>query len=185
MATEYEGKILNPATKLREQIKKLGGKKIYPRTLFQRVMFDNQDLKNKRSWIRLRTEEGGRITLTLKRVEENSLEGVKEWEVEVNSFEQTKELLEQMGFASRNFQESKRERWELLEATIDFDTWPQLEEFVEIEAKDKETVLKMIETLGISEEELVFDNVDEIYKQKGVDIYKIDRLTFDKTEQST
>ncbi len=179
MPIEYEGKLLQYPSNLKNIIKDNGGVQEYPETLFTRVMFDNSDLRSKRSWIRLRTEENDRITLTLKRVSSNSIEGVKEWEVEVDSFSSAKELVEEMGFNSRNFQESKRERWSLDGVTIDFDEWPNFPPFVEIEGNSREDVERVMKKLKIPFDTLNFDNIDILYKNIGVDIYDIDQLKFD------
>lgn len=185
MNTEYEIKFLQVPDNIVEIIKKLGGKQQFPKTLFKRVMFDNDDMKSKRAWLRLR-EEGTQITCTYKQVvADNTIEGVKEIEIIVNSFENQKKLLEQIGFKSRNYQENYREEWLLDNVKIDIDTWPIIGTYFEIEGKDEQSVVDVCNKLGLEYNDGIFHTTDVIYKQKtGRNMLEIDILEFENQLKS-
>ena len=75
---------------------------------------------------------------------------MQETEIEVNSFEETNELLEKLGFSYRSYQEKRREKYILNEHEIDIDTWPKLLPYIEIEGKDKNDIEKILSILGYS-----------------------------------
>ena len=75
---------------------------------------------------------------------------MQETEIEVNSFEETNELLEKLGFSYRSYQEKRREKYSLNEHEIDIDTWPKLLPYIEIEGKDKNDIEKILSILGYS-----------------------------------
>ena len=79
MNTEIEAKFLNiNKDDLREKLKSLGAELVFAEKKFQRITFDNPELKAKNAWIRLR-DEGGKVTLALKMVSDaNSITGMKE-----------------------------------------------------------------------------------------------------------
>ena len=95
---------------------------------------------------------------------------MQETEIEVNSFEETNELLEKLGFSYRSYQEKRREKYILNEHEIDIDTWPRLLPFIEIEGNDKNDIEKILSILGYSFKHTVSCTVDEIYKNIGLDI---------------
>ena len=103
---------------------------------------------------------------------------MEETEIKVNSFEETNELLEKLGFSYRSYQEKKREKYILNEHEIDIDTWPILPSYVEFEGKDKEDIENILEILGCSFEDTVSCTVDEIYKEIDLDINNMKELKF-------
>lgn len=91
-------------------------------------------------WIRLRSN-GDVVTLTLKKLEDrNSIEGTKELEIEVSSFEQTDAILNELGYHSRTYQENRRISYILDDVEIDIDTWPLIPTYAELEGKNKEDI---------------------------------------------
>lgn len=181
MTTEYEIKFLQYPDNLIGTIQELGGTQVFPKTLFKRVMFDNDSMKMKRAWLRLR-DEGKKITCTYKQVvADGTIKGVKEIEVMVDNFDKQKQLLEQVGLKSRNYQENYREEWVLKGVKIDIDTWPIIGTYIEVEGKSEEEVRQVCSMLGLSYEDGIFDTTDVIYKQKtGVDMLTLHKLEFDK-----
>ena len=142
-----------------------------------------------RKWVRLRKtieeKENGevkeKVTLTIKHVlrdNKSNIQQMEETEIKVNSFEETNELLEKLGFSYRSYQEKKREKYILNEHEIDIDTWPMLPSYVEFEGKDKEDIENILGILGCSFEDTVSCTVDEIYKKIGLDINNMKELKF-------
>ena len=142
-----------------------------------------------KKWIRLRktVEENANkelketITLTIKHILKNDDSGIqqmKETEIFVNSFEETNELLENLGFFHRSYQEKRRVKYIFNEHEIDIDTWPGLPTYLEIEGKDKKDLENVLNLLGYSFEDAVSCTVDELYKALGIDINNMKELKF-------
>ena len=142
-----------------------------------------------KKWIRLRktietkvdgvTKES--ITLTIKHIlknDESGIQQMKETEILVNSLEETNELLENIGFSYRSYQEKRRVKYNLDKHEIDIDTWPGLPTYFEVEGKDKNDLEQILNLLGYSFEDAVSCTVDEIYKTKGIDINNMKELKF-------
>lgn len=152
------------------------------------LFIDNYKMTPKK-WIRLRktVEENANgnqketTTLTIKHILKNDNSGIqqmKETEILVNSLEETNELLENLGFSYRSYQEKKRIKYILNEHEIDIDTWPKLPTYFEVEGKDKKDLENLLNLLGYSFEEAVSCTVDEIYQTIGMDINNMKELRF-------
>lgn len=153
-------------------------KKIHNDSLMQRSIFDLNDENN---WIRVRKERE-RTTLTLKKViDSSSISGVQEFEITVDSYEKTNQLLEALGYKKRSVQENRREVWKVGDADVTIDTWPGIDPLVEVEAETREKVLEALQKMSVSENDGTLENVTQIYlKELGVDIKTTPLLTFDK-----
>lgn len=145
--------------------------------------------KTPNKWIRLRktieekanNEVKETTTLTIKHVLKSDKSGIQqmnETEISVNSLEETNELLENLGFSYRSYQEKRRVKYILDDHEIDIDTWPGLPTYFEVEGKDKQDLEKILKLLGYSFEEAVSCTVDEIYKEIGLDINNMKELKF-------
>lgn len=145
--------------------------------------------KTPNKWIRLRKtieeKTNGEVkettTLTIKHVLKSDKSGIQqmnETEISVNSLEETNELLENLGFSYRSYQEKRRVKYILNDHEIDIDTWPGLPTYFEVEGKDKQDLEKMLKLLGYSFEEAVSCTVDDIYKEIGLDINNMKELKF-------
>jgi adenylate cyclase class 2 len=134
--------------------------------------------KRENEWIRLR-DTGESITLTYKNVEKNTVDGTKELEIVVEDFEKTNEMLEILGYKNKGYQENKRVRYILGGVEIDFDTWPRIPTYMEIEGKNEEEVAKTLELLEIPKDKVTALNCEDIYKQiYNINIDEIKHLTF-------
>jgi adenylate cyclase class 2 len=114
-----------------------------------------------------------------KNIEDVSLTGTKELEVEVEDFEKTNELLNILGYMPKAFQENKRIRY-LLEGTeVDIDFWPLIPAYLEIEGSSKEEVEKIENMLEVNKEKITYLNCSDIYKNiYGIDSSKIKEIKF-------
>ena len=65
-----------------------------------------------------------KTTLTIKTVEKDTIDGTKELEIEVNDFEKTNEILNQLGYMPKGYQETKRTEYVLDDVIFDIDRWP-------------------------------------------------------------
>ncbi|WP_406303671.1 class IV adenylate cyclase [Streptomyces sp. NBC_00885] len=183
MKHEYEAKFLSvDVTDLQSKLTALGATQTFPRTLLTRKIFENDALDNGQ-WIRLR-DEGTRSTLTLKQVTDSTtIDGTTEIETEVTDLHAMADILRRLGLREVRYQENYREEWRLGEVAFDFDTWPDLPTFVEIEGPDEASVRQAAALLDLDYAEARFGSVDEIYKSEaGRDILAEPTLLFADAE---
>ncbi|MGW4273783.1 class IV adenylate cyclase [Streptomyces seoulensis] len=184
MKHEYEAKFLDiDVAALQDRLTGLGAARALPRTLLTRKIFENDALDNNQ-WVRLR-DEGVRSTLTLKQVTDSStIDGTTEIETEVTDLHAMADILRRIGLREVRYQENYREEWRLGEVAFDFDTWPGLPTFVEIEGPDEASVRQAAALLGLDYAEARFGSVDEIYKSEaGRDILAESTLLFSEEEK--
>ena len=141
-----------------------------------------------KKWIRLRKtiektqdKKIESVTLTVKHIlkaNETNIQQMQETEIKVDSFEETNELLEKIGFFHRSYQEKKREKYILNEHEIDIDTWPGIPTYFEVEGKDKKDLEEILNILGYSFDDAISCTVDEIYRKIGIDINNMSELKF-------
>lgn len=178
MNTEYEVKVLEiDHDAFVSKLESLGAKKISD-AMQERYIYDLIPASPKK-WIRLRTN-GKKTTITLKDLQAETIDGMKEMEIEVNSFEDAHKLLLGLGYKSKGFQQNKRVQYILDDVEIDLDHWPHIPEYMEIEGRDEESVKNMIEKLGVDKKNVTTMDVDSIYKHYGYD--SIHDLSFDEEE---
>lgn len=184
MKHEYEAKFLAvDVAGLQARLAALGAAQALPRTLLTRKIFENDSLDGG-AWLRLR-DEGTRSTLTLKQVTDaTTIDGTKEIETEVADLHAMADILRRVGLTEVRYQENYREEWRLGEVAFDFDTWPGLPTFLEIEGPDEASVRQAAELLGLDYSEARFGSVDEIYKSEaGRDILAEPTLLFSDAEK--
>ena len=177
MKTEYEVRVLDINKELLEKkLVALGAKKVAEFDYKRRVYDFNPRSDNK--WIRLRTD-GEKTTLTIKEVENKNIDGTKESEIMVSSFEETNIMLNKMGYFSHSYQESKRTRYLLDEVEIDFDTWPYIPTYMEVEGNSVKEVETTLERLDINKEEVTSLDVQTVFnKFYKIDVAKMPELKF-------
>ncbi|MFD4143663.1 class IV adenylate cyclase [Streptomyces sp. NPDC058572] len=179
MKHEYEAKFLAvDVADLQAKLTTLGAVQAFPRTLLTRKIFENDSLDGS-AWLRLR-DEGTRSTLTLKQVTDaTTIDGTTEIETEVTDLHAMADILRRLGLNEVRYQENYREEWRLGEVAFDFDTWPNLPTFVEIEGPDEASVRQAAALLELDYSEARFGSVDEIYKSEaGRDILAEPTLLF-------
>lgn len=171
METEIEAKFLdiNPS-ELRDKLRNIKALREHQERLMRRKTFDDPDGKLRKvgGWIRLR-DEGDKITLSYKQLNDRTLHGTKEITVVVDNFNTASLLLEAVGFRQKSYQETKREKWILNGAEITIDTWPWIPTFVEIEAPDEQTLKDVAAGLGFDWTRALHGSVETAY-QKYYDV---------------
>lgn len=179
MHIEYEIRILE--INHDEMVKKLEELKAEKKfeALQRRYVYDFNPVKET-SWIRLRSN-GDVSTLTIKDIEDKTVDGTKELEIVVDDFDNTNLILEKLGYKNKGYQENKRTQYILDGVEIDLDKWPLIPEYMEIEGKCEEEVYKTLDKLGISKDKIVTLDVLSIYKKYGFD--SIHDLNFEMEEK--
>lgn len=176
MKTEYEGRVLEiNKDEIINKLESLNAEFIghYDQ---QRYVYDVIP-KSLTKWIRLRTN-GIKTTLTIKDVKAKTISGTEELEIEVSDFEKTNQLLEELGFKNKGFQENERIQYKLNGVEIDIDTWPMIPTFMEIEGANEASVLATLRILEINEDKLCTLDVQSIYEFYGYELEEIKDLSF-------
>ncbi len=177
MDTEFEERVLEVDKEdIIKKLEKLNAVKVGDFRQ-RRYVYDFHP-KRENEWIRLRTD-GNRTTLTYKNVEKNTIDGTKELEIEVSSFDKTNELLEILGYRRRAYQENYRTRYLVEGVEIDIDSWPLIPTYLELESDNIEKIKKIEKKLDIDEELITNLNCNSIYKEiYNIDIDNIEELKF-------
>ncbi|MBY8855821.1 CYTH domain-containing protein [Nocardia sp. CA2R105] len=176
MPIEHEAKILDidPDATERHIIDK-GGRKLGQRFM-RRYVYDITP-GDESKWIRLR-DNGNGITLAVKHITSDAIDGTHEIEVSVDDFAATNELLELLGFTAKSYQETKRISFTLDGAQLEIDTWPRIPPYLEIEAATKQEVIQIAAQLGYAESDLTGENTIKIYARHGIDLNTVRELRF-------
>lgn len=181
MKIEYEVRILNADFKtLMKKVCELGARKVgmYHQ---KRYVYDFMPAQKGR-WIRLRTN-GTNTTLTVKEVKSSGIDGTEELEVAVSEFDNMNAILQKLGYFPRNYQENFRIEYTLDGVNFDFDIWPKIPVYLEIEALSEQAVLSAIEKMGIPLEQVTTMNIETVYKtQYQIDLDMIKSLKFSEEE---
>ncbi len=143
---------------LRAQLKKLGATLLQPDTLMRRIIFDIDDY----SFVRVR-DEGNRITMSYKHLDNLSLSGMKEVCLTVDDYEEAINFVKAVGLKPKAEQETYREEWRLDNVEIDIDTWPWIPSYVEIEGPSEAAVKFVATELGFDMEDAIYGSVDQVY----------------------
>lgn len=144
---------------LRAKLKTAGAELAQPEILMRRTIFDVDE----HSFARVR-DEGNKITMSYKHLDELSLSGMKEACVEVNDFKEAVNILQALGHKIKAEQEALREEWLLDGVKVDIDTWPWLPSYVEIEGSSEESVKNVATKLGFDMKDAYYGSVDRIYQ---------------------
>ncbi len=180
MKTEYEVKILDSDfDAIKQKLNELGGVCHQPRRLMKRYILDYADTKLQKSnaYIRVR-DEGDRITTTYKVTESRSVAGVKELEVEVLDVETLIEIYKKLGLVVHSYQETYRESWQVNGVEVEFDEWPWLDPYIEVEGENEKAVRELVSKLGYTWEQAVPGDVVQIYQDVfDIEDWEISRKT--------
>lgn len=178
MHTEYEVRVLEiKAEEVLKKLEELHAK--YEGDYLQlRYVYDLKP-KEENKWIRLRTN-GVKTTLTIKNIVTSEIDGTQELEIEVDNFERCNLILKELGYKPRNIQENRRRQYLLNGVEIDIDDWPLIPTYLEIEGPSEVAVYNTLETLGFKREEATTNDVDNIYKDYGININIIDNLELEE-----
>ena len=168
MHTEYEVRVLEiDKENLIKKLESLGAEKIadfnYKRKIYNFIPKDDN------KWIRLRTD-GNKTTLTIKKLESLEIDGTKEMEIEVSDFDETNNILEELGYKAHTYQQNRRTRYILNDVELDIDTWPYIPTYLEIEGKNEKAVEDMINLLEVDKSKVTSIDVQGVFKE----FYKID-----------
>lgn len=178
MHTEYEVRILEiDVPSIKKKLDEVGATFGWDR-LQRRYVYDFIP-KLDGKWIRLRTN-GIKNTLTIKDVVTSKIDGTRELEIEVDDFDKTNLILQELGYEHRAYQENRRIQYKLNGVEIDIDSWPMIPTYLEIEGSSEEEVYKTVELLGFDKSDTTSRDVEGIYNDYGHDVMEIKELKLEE-----
>ncbi len=176
MSIEYEAKVIEiDPDVISKQIMACGGERLGKR-LMRRYVYDI-DPDDKSRWIRLR-DTGTEVTLTVKEIVHDGIDGTKELEIVVDNFEAANALLGRLGFHPKSYQENRRISFTLSGARLEIDHWPMIPPYLEIEGDSYEHVVQVAAILGFEKSRLTGENTIKIYDRYGINLNAIKELRF-------
>lgn len=180
MHTEYEVRVLDiDKEKIETKLNQLGAQKVADYDYKRRIYNFTPAVDHK--WIRLRTD-GKKTTLTIKKLESLEIDGTKEMEIEVSNFEETDNMLNELGYKSHTYQENKRTRYILNDVELDIDSWPYIPTYLEIEGKDEKSVKDMIKLLEVDETKVTSIDVQGVFRKfYNIEISNVPVVKFDES----
>jgi adenylate cyclase, class 2 len=163
METEIEAKFLNVNHELmRKRLLAAGAECVQPMTEMRRQNY-HVPSAGCRSWARVR-DEGGKMTMSLKSLQDRTLHGTKEVCLTVDDFGKADSFLCGLGLEKGGYQETRRESWRLGDVEIELDEWPWVKTFMEIEGPNGKAVREMAEKLGLNWENATHGSVEIAYR---------------------
>lgn len=144
---------------LRQKLVQAGAELIQPERLMHRTVFDT----GQHSFVRVR-DEGDKIVITYKHVDNLTLDGTKEINLEVDNYDTAVAFIKACGLKIKAEQETLREKWLLHQVHVDIDTWPWIPSTVDIEGSSKDQTVQVAKQLGFNLEAAHYGCIDEIYK---------------------
>lgn len=168
MKDEIEAKFLSvDHGEIREKLRTLGASCVQPMRLMKRAIVDFPDLRlqqgERNSYVRVR-DEGNKVTLTYKQFNSLAVDGAKEIETTVGSFDDTIGIFVAMGLEVVSLQESRRETWTYKGCEIVLDEWPWLKPYIEIEGASIEDLKSVSAELELDWKDAVFGDVMVAYR---------------------
>ncbi|MFW5415248.1 class IV adenylate cyclase [Nocardiopsis sp. CNT-189] len=178
---EYEAKVLDiDPEALTARILAEGGEPA-GEALQRRYVYDIEPGDEGR-WIRLR-DTGSAVTLTVKEIDSDEIGGTRETEVEVSDFATADALLGKLGYRPKAYQENHRRSFTLQGARLEIDSWPLIPPYLEIEAADRDQVVRTAALLGYEEERLTGENTTKVYARHGIDLAAVTDLRLPEGER--
>jgi adenylate cyclase, class 2 len=173
---EHEAKVLDvDPSAVDTAVLAAGGEKVGEK-LMRRYVYDVVPGDMSR-WIRLR-DTGSEVTLCVKEITSDAIDGTREVEVVVDDFEATNTLLGMMGYVAKSYQENRRVSYALAGAQVEVDTWPLIPTYFEIEADTVDDVVRVARLLGYDDTDLTGENTMKVYARYGIDLSTISDLRF-------
>lgn len=137
---------------------------------------------DEKKFVRIRRTNKGTF-VTFKHNQEDSATGTQELEFQAAADQEHKieKFLEAVGLVSYRVQQKKRHSYKLDNVLVEFDTWPVIPTYVELEGESEEALKSVAAKLGLDWSKAIFESarfVIEKYYDIPVSQYKY--FTFDK-----
>lgn len=168
---------------LMKKLRDLGAKDRGEAFLDEVIIYD-ADLKwlEVRKLVRVR-KAGDTITLSYKHHDKMNQGESQEIEFEVSDFDKAVALMTELGLVPYRRQQKRRHTFELGDVIFDFDTWPKIPTYVEVEGHSLETIRKGAEAVGLDWSKAVMKDarwvIENVY---NIPVGKMRWFTFDRFE---
>ncbi|MCC2631960.1 MAG: adenylyl cyclase [Patescibacteria group bacterium] len=183
---EVEVKFLDiNVEEIETKLKRIGATKQFDK-LYKRKVFDYPDLRlnDAGAWIRVR-DEGEQVTLSFKQRKGTSShdgatndQSMEEIELVVSDFARMATFFERIGLKQKFYEENRRVRWTKDDLEFDIDYWPELNPYLEIEAKSWEKIDEAIALLGLNPTDKKIFSTFQIYQLAGINELDYSEVTF-------
>ena len=173
---------------IEKKLKEIGATKVGDFFL-RHISFDYPDyrLDKDNSWIRLRDEQKQVILAYKKRMgvssQDGSIndEGMLETEVKVDSYDNTRVFLKNIGLIEKHGEaQKKRTKWKKGNIIFDIDTIAMIPTYIEIEAQDLNEIDKVAIELGLNPEKRKICSANQVYKIYGINTEDYITINFDE-----
>ncbi|GAA4903941.1 adenylate cyclase class 2 [Stackebrandtia albiflava] len=176
MPVEYEAKVLEVDPEaITDAVRALGGR-LVGEARQRRFVYDIVPGDESR-WIRLR-DDGTRVTLAVKEIAHDGIDGTTETEIVVDDFDTAAALLRRAGHSPKSYQENDRTSFVLDGVRLDLDRWPGIPPYLEIEGSSTREVVETAARLGFTSEVLTSENTVKVYARYGIDLTTVAELRF-------
>ncbi|MFC1697321.1 class IV adenylate cyclase [Nanoarchaeota archaeon] len=176
MVDEIEVKILDiNKEEIINKLKSLGAKKVFDGRISSILLDnDNGDIHKKGELLRLR-KIGDDVELVYKeRVEKSDIKHCIEHESKVDDFNSVLKIFHKLGYTQKSSTyEKNRISFEIDGIHFDFDEYPGINPFVEVEAHTRIDVEKGVKMLGYEMKDTKAWDAGEVAKHYGVNINKL------------
>jgi adenylate cyclase class 2 len=167
MKPEIEAKFLAVDHDLiRAKLREIGAECVQSMRLMKRKAYDFPDGRLRRThngWARVR-DEGDKITMSYKQLNNRELDGTHEVQLTIDNFEAADSFLRALGLESSAYQETKRESWRYADFEIELDEWPWTKPYIEIEGPDELALQQLARQLGLDWAGVCHGSVEIVYR---------------------
>ncbi|MCK5473911.1 MAG: adenylate cyclase [Candidatus Aenigmarchaeota archaeon] len=166
METEFEVKILDiDVAYIQSKLESIGANMHLEKRKMMRFVYELHPPKED-AWLRLR-DDGEIITLCVKEIRADTIDGTKQHEKVVDNFYKTHHQLLKSDHTPIAYQENERISYMLDGTAIEIDFWPGIPPYLEIEGRSVEEVETVVFRLGYAIEDTTTLGVPDIYKSYG------------------
>jgi adenylate cyclase class 2 len=150
---------------IRQKLTEAGATCKNPMRLMRRKVYGGEANPSMDSTYGRVRDEGDVVTMSAKySAQNNSIASQKEAQITVNDFEKATQVLECFGLVPTDYQENRRETWELTDGTlVELEEWPDLPPYLEIEGPSIEALQVVASQLGLTWEEHLTGPTDDLY----------------------
>ncbi len=148
--------------------------------LLEEVIFYDQDQKwrDEHKFVRIR-KSGDTVTMTYKHNTGQTIDSMEEIEVEIDDFDDGIQIIEATGLQIVRRQQKRRHTFILGEVTLDFDTWPGLATYLELEGPNEKSLQEAASSLGLDWKDVVTLDARSIIEQiYGVPVRDMTEFVF-------
>ncbi len=134
--------------------------------VLEEVIFYDQARKwrDEHKFVRIR-KSGDTVTMTYKHNTGQTIDSMKEIEVEIDDFDGGIQIIEATGLQIVRRQQKRRHTYILGDVVLDFDTWPRLPTYLELEGPSEKSLQNAASSLGLDWKDVVTLDARSIIEQ--------------------